>query len=490
MATEKLEIQIGADIKGAVDGLKKLSNHLATLGKSLAVGALGFGALIAKTAFLDPLLGDISEGLTKVKENIVDSLDPMRKYTVAIAEVSGGIIKNAASVFQLVAALESGNLTTEQTRLAQEKLVKEAPAFKDAFDKNGKSVKDLSEILQNSYIPALINTIKINAASEIITKKLKKSFDAIAAAGEPSKLQGFVNAFKNLGVTFNSAGFSAIQTATKFKNLKEAQDNLSEGNISAIIEQTYKDLGITISDFGNSLDNTGKKIKSTTEKIIDLLKNYKEQLRLIEFKETSLSIDLLNQKIELASKTFEDFIKQGINPQSAAFKRVQTDLNTYLDSIKEINVELERAQTLSLDPTIKNPAKATNPINVGTADRTSALVITPEALKLQGEYLLKIDEMVAKLKLLQQLGDVAMSGLNAGIDQFFNALANNQDPFEALTQSVKRLIVELAAAVVKALVLKAIANAIAPGSGSVTGLFSSSSVIRGDQLRMLTFLRG
>jgi hypothetical protein len=59
------------------------------------------------------------------------------------------------------------------------------------------------------------------------------------------------------------------------------------------------------------------------------------------------------------------------------------------------------------------------------------------------------------------------NGINAGIDQFFNALANNQDPFAALQQSVKRLVAELAAAVIKTLILKAIANSIAPGSGAL-----------------------
>lgn len=222
---------------------------------------------------------------------------------------------------------------------------------------------------------------------------------------------------------------------------------------------------------------------------VDILKEYKEALRLIEFNETALGIDLLNEKVDIASKTFQDFISKGINPQSAAFQRVQTDLNKYLDTIKQIPKIQEQIQK-NLDPTILNKPPKTNPINIQKADRTSALVITPEALQLQGEYLLKIDEMVAKLKLLQQLGDVAMSGLNAGIDQFFNALANNQDPFEALTQSVKRLIVELAAAVVKALVLKAVTAAFTSGGSSLLSGLAGTSVIRGQDLRLLTFLRG
>lgn len=460
MATTGLELKIGADVEDAVDGLKKISNKLATLGKTLTVGALGFGALIAKAAFLDPLLSEISENLSDFKEGIIDSLDPMRKYTTVISDISAGLVKNAASVIQLVNALESGKLSVEQTRLAQSKLVKEAPAFKDAFDKNGNSVKNLSDILQNSYIPALINTIKVNAASEIITKKLKKNFDAIAASGEPSKLQGLVNGFKNFGLTFNTAGFSANQTATKFKNLKEAQDNLTDGNIQAIIQQTYKDLGITFEDFGKALDNTGKPIKETTRK----LKEYDTASKGI-----LAGILANNSALEEQARIFKDLIEQ-----AATLRK-------------------ERSQ----DPTINLPDRQprTAQDRFKKAEE-SVIVISPEALKRQGEYALLLDEISEKykrqLELTKQISGAINNGINAGIDTFFNALANNQDPFEALAQSAKRLVAELASAVVKALVLQAITNAIAPGSGAAAGGASGlfKGVVRGNELQLLTFLRG
>ncbi len=485
MATEKLEIQVSADVQNAVSSMANLNKALTTFGKVALIGAIGFAGLAAKAVFLDPVLDELKKGFGELQEKFVDSIDPMRKYTAAISEISGGIVKNAGSVVQLVTALESGNLSIEQTRLAQEKLVKEAPAFKDAFDKNGVAVKDLSDILQNTYIPSLINSIKVSAASEIISKRLKKSFDAIASSGEPSKLQGIGNFFKNLGKPFAFLRFRVDQTKTSFDNLEEAQSNLAEGNIAAIINQTYKDLGITFGDLGNSLDNTGKKVKTSTDKIIDILKNYKEQLRLIEFKESALSVDLLNSKIDLATKTFEDFIAKGINPQSAAFKRVQGDLDKYLDSIRQIGKDTQRAELFSLEPSKSElPQKA---------DKTSSVVITPEALRLQGQYSLQLDEVLEKLRKQQELvkaiSDTVTNGLKAGIDQFFYAIANNQDPFEALQQSVKRLVAELAAAVVKMLLLKVIANSLAPGSGALSGIFSSEGVLRGDQIRALTFLR-
>ena len=94
------------------------------------------------------------------------------------------------------------------------------------------------------------------------------------------------------------------------------------------------------------------------------------------------------------------------------------------------------------------------------------------------------------------ISETINQGINGGIDTLFNALANNQDPFAALALSAKRLVFELGAAVVKALILQTIANAIAPGSGGAGRAFASfgsgllKGTVRGDQLRLLTFLRG
>jgi hypothetical protein len=491
MATEKLEIQVSADVKNAVTNLHGFRDALATTAKASATFIAGMGAAGVALAFAAPLIDEFKENLAELKKEFIESIDPQRKYTDALKASTPDVIKNAGSVVQLVNALENGKLSYKETQTAQQELVRLAPTFKDAFDKNGVAVKDLSDVLFDDYIPALVNTIRLNAATAIINTKLQKSFETIASQGTLTGLEKLKNSL------VDAFGPIAGTKTSQFGKLNQALARLSPETIAAEIKTVYDNLGISIEDFGKRIAKSPKDIKTTTDKIIDLLKNYKEQLRLIEFKETSTGVDLLNQKIELASKTFQDFIAKGIDPQSAAFQRVQGDLNNYLNSVRDINVELERAQKLSLDPTIKNAPRKTNPINIENADRTSSVVITPEALQLQGQYLLQMDEILARQKQMQELAkqfsDVLTNGLNAGIDQFFNAIANNQDPFEALQQSVKRLVAELAAAVVKALVLKAVTAAFTGGSSAgvsgLSGLFGGG-VLRGDQIRSLTFLRG
>lgn len=494
MATEKLEILVTADVKNAVSNLQNFKSALATTAKASAVFLAGITAGGASLAFAAPLIDEFKENLAELKKEFIDSIDPQRKYTDALKASTPDVIKNAGSVIQLVNALENGKLSYKETQTAQQELVRLAPTFKDAFDKNGVAVKDLSDVLFDDYIPALVNTIRLNAATAIINAKLQKSFETIASSGALTNLEKLKNSL------VDAFGPIAGTKTSQFGKLNQALERLSPETIAAEIKVVYDNLGISIEDFGKRISKAPKDIKTTTDKIIDLLKNYKEQLKLIEFKESSTGIDLLNQKIDLASKTFQEFIAKGINPQSDAFKRVQGDLNTYLDSIRNINVELGRAQKFSLDPTIINAPRKTNPINVANADRTSTVVITPEALRLQGQYALKMDEILEKMRLQQELAkqfsDILNNSINAGIDQFFNAIANNQDPFEALAQSVKRLVAELAAAVVKALILKAITAAFTGGAsgglGALSGLLGggSASVLRGDQIRTLTFLRG
>ena len=105
---------------------------------------------------------------------------------------------------------------------------------------------------------------------------------------------------------------------------------------------------------------------------------------------------------------------------------------------------------------------------------------------------LRIQKNIDKLnEKLLNTKDLINNGLNSGVDQFFNAIANNQDPFKALAQSAARLVTELGAAVVKALLLKVITKAISGGIGggadrALAG-FGKGGAVRGDMLRLAMF---
>lgn len=492
MAEQGIQINVGADVKGALRGIEDLKNSLQTVSKvsgTIAVGgitAIGFAAL---NAF--GVVDNLKELLNKLGEEFTKSLNSQKQFTDAISAATPAVTKNIGSVVQLVNALENGNLTYKETAAAQKALVTIAPTFKDAFDKNGKAVKDLSDVLYDDYIPAIVNTIRLNAATSIINAKLQKSFETIANQGTLTGLEKLQNAL------VDAFGPIAGTKTSQFGKLNQSLSRLSPETVAAEIKQVYENLGISIEDFGKRIVK-GAKTAESLKKITDLLKEYRIELQTIATTETAFGQNLSLDKLTLTFKTYEDLIKKGLQPTSKELVFINSEINKFIDALPKIQKVTADIKN-NLDPArgLQFPdGKEKNPISTARADRTSSIVITPEALQRAGQYGSALDgilERQARLnELAKTLSDTFTNGINAGIDTFFNAIANNQDPFEALAQSAKRLVVELAAAVVKALALKAITAALSGGTSAGAGLLSGlvgggggGGVLRGDQLRLL-----
>jgi len=88
----------------------------------------------------------------------------------------------------------------------------------------------------------------------------------------------------------------------------------------------------------------------------------------------------------------------------------------------------------------------------------------------------RITAVSENLKLLQEdaiiTAAVFSGALTPAIDTVFNALANGENVFQALGESLKALVIELVKAIAKALILKALGTAI----GGVGGGFFSTTV--------------
>lgn len=254
-------------------------------------------------------------------------------------------------------------------------------------------------------------------AAEQYARQLAESFKVSkAAAGGAINVNNPLDFFRSLTV---SKGNKAIKEATDLQRVFESAVKESEKRIELLIQQFSKINGV--------VEQFGKNKKTATEKTKELTDVLTAQQAVIvgvafqiaaENKELRDNILLQQELIRLGNQRANQLQQAGRNVTTAD-----------LSLIREQGGGRSPLEQLEL---------------------------------LQGEFT-KVNES-AKL-----LNDTISNGINAGIDQFFNALANNQDPFKALQQSVKRLVVELAAAVVKTLILKAIANSIAPGSGELVG---------------------
>ena len=232
----------------------------------------------------------------------------------------------------------------------------------------------------------------------------------------------------------------------------------------------------------------------------------KGQIRLTDEKGNVRDIVTLYQNRVILQNKFNSLVSE-INGLTATELKIEKEKNVEKEKglvltskivgsgkIAEITAQdLEQLRLANgfLDQLLKTKDKLTKSGSLLTSELTSVRDQRGDKSTLQqlevlaGEFT-KLDEQ-AKL-----VSDTINNGINQGIDTFFNALANNQDPFKALVQSVQRLVVELGAAVVKALVLKAITTAINPGVAAGGGLLkglTGGGAVRGDMLRLVTFGR-
>lgn len=474
--------------------LRKETGSVGGALKALAGSLIGPAGIALAVSTVTSLLIAYTQSQQKAASETKKAKDESQSFADIQKEVANSVAKESTEAEKLVRILGEEGISRQNKVNALKQLKTISPEYFDGLKLEGNLVKGLSDAYAE-YVKNIGLTIEaktIEKQLEQINAKLLEGKVASEQAKVISK--SLASVFQDMAKeSQNSALAQKLANQTLKDNTKLTGEDLNlnfQKNIlfNRLLE-LYKQIRVE-----------QKGLTKDTEKDVDILKEYKLALAAIGFNEAALGINLLNEKIDLASKTFQDFISKGINPQSAAFQRVQTDLNKYLDSIKTIQKVQAELINESLDPTIKNPLPKTNPISISKADRTSSIVLTPEALRLQGLYSRQMDEIIEKQRqqvaLAKELEGVLINGVGAGIDSFINALANNEDPFKALSESVKRLVVDLAAAVVKALALRAITAAISGGGSEASGLGSlfggggSGSVIRADQLRLLTFGRG
>jgi DNA-binding MarR family transcriptional regulator len=95
---------------------------------------------------------------------------------------------------------------------------------------------------------------------------------------------------------------------------------------------------------------------------------------------------------------------------------------------------------------------------------------------------LLIDETELRFKALQQnaidTGNIIMSFLSPAIDSVFSAIESGENVFDAIGQSLKKLVIQLIATVAKAAILAAILNAI-PGGAALAGIGSAAGAASG-----------
>ena len=211
---------------------------------------------------------------------------------------------------------------------------------------------------------------------------------------------------------------------------KEAAKNPKYLTIDALIElkKAGRENTAQYQELQNTLNNLKaevglREIRKRQQEIADIWQKYTLQADKLNFNKTRGSLDILKSKIDLIGNTIQELRSKGWTDQDLGIQVLGAQLNGLLDQFSKLKEQKEIFDTLR--QTIEG-------------------------------------------------------GLTNAFGSVFEAIADGQDAFKALSDSIKRLVLDLIKAVIQMTIVKAIANALAPGVGGQAVDVVQNGVIRGD----------
>jgi predicted nuclease with TOPRIM domain len=240
---------------------------------------------------------------------------------------------------------------------------------------------------------------------------------------------------------------------------------------------------LTVKNTQNS--NVQTKTKKTVDEIGDLLKQYSEQLKGINWDEQNRQIDGTKKRLELAGETLRTFYVQGVKETSSAWIKVKSDFDKFQSDydkflrdqrLKEVNEGVSQLRT-----------------NIGSLSDKELLKgqenLTKGLQKVGAQFLANYELQQKGLKDLQkkneELANTITGFLSPALEGVFESLVKGEDPFESLKNSVEQLIIQLGKAVIQSLILKAVTSAIGGPAFGVAGQTLGLGTIRGDAFSFL-----
>ena len=424
----------------------KASTGSSTLAfKALGSALIGPAGIAIAVSAITSLLAVYTQKKQQEAAALKASKDELKTFADVQKEVASNYSKEVTQVDLLVRVLGDENTKRKDKEIALKNLSKINPEYFSGLRIENGLVLGLAEAYRK-YVERIDKVIQAKA----IEKQIEGINDKLLTQGKNSEV---VNVFNQ----------ALVKT---LKEQKKAGDDIGKTNelISKLTEKNkangQAELNLLLQK--NILLN---KLAQITQQIgVEDKTNSKEKKEAAE-KETVLLKDQLISRSRLSEVTAKDL---------ATLK----ELGNTLQGIQQKANEIRGAGGLAGG--LSNPNDQ--------SQKSTLKILDPSALN----DLQNVDKLNEKLL---NTKDLINNGINGGIDTFFNAIANNQDPFKALAQSAARLVTELGAAVVKALLLKVITKAISGGIGggadrALAGFgkgLSGGGAVRGDIMRLAMF---
>lgn len=384
----------------------------------------------------------------------------------------------------------------EQLGIQIKSLIKlnETNQSQNIFRKTAKEILADNQNLRAEYerlLPA------VNSIDKSLTKtNNKKSAEQTLQEKINELISDYNNTLKSISYEQQITGINQannrLQTNLDF--LKRAAD------LVGFTGQAYKTINKDTKAFTDAASN---------QKIVDVITAYQTAISELDIKQAVTGQDQLNARINAATDSLIKLKTLGVEDTNEEFIKLQNTLNGLQAEVglREIRKRTEEIRKIweqfQLQVDKLNFNKTKEPLDVlkskidligNTITELKSKGLTDEDigiqnLNLQFEQLgIQFEKLKAQKELFDQLQQNIEGGLTNAFTSVFEAVANGEDAFKALGDSVKRLALDLLRVVIQMTVVKALANAIAPGiGGAVAG--TTTNVIRGDMLRAITLGR-
>ena len=377
----------------------------ALAGSLMGAGGLGLALSVASSAFL--LFGD----------KLFDTGKKAEATKKAFDDITAGIAKDASTITQLVEKYKDSNLTLGQRKTILDQLNKVSPEYFAGLDKEGTTYDQLTKA-SDAYIKSLTKQVQL----KVLQAQYEKNIDKL--------LQNQVENEKvrALQADFARKNKTGAEPVGLPQNAKLEKDNkLLLNQIAALTVIEEKTKNISFGADGTKNQNTNQ----TKEKFEAVTRENKAYADAIQVQQRLLDV----QK------------------EMAAISQKQYDTDVKREALTRLGKPL-------MEGKFAGTQNATLAEGVAQQETTKAQML----LAAEQNRKIAIDEINAKLVEQQTLAQ----SIGQSFANIFQNVVTAKDPFEALGNSVKQLVIDLTAAAIKMLVIKAIMTAINPAGAAIS----------------------
>lgn len=473
-------IGIANNIGPLVENFVSLKREAGTTGgalKQLGASLAGPGGLIVGIQLVVAAVQFAQLGFSRWSASSKKTKEEQDKLKQSTDQLVTTISKQKLEVESLVSVARNATLAENDRALAIKRLNDIIP------DNIGKlNLQNIATAEGTQVIREYIKAVEAKATAELISNRIAenniKLFDNRNAAlkatenfekqindlrDKQNKLyqQGRFEASEQLGIQIKN--LQALSKANQSQNIfrKTAKEILAD---NAALRAEYERLLPTFNKLGKEQQAEKEGEKSLQEQINDLIKKYKQEIAGINWDQVNRGIDGTNKRLDTALDALKEITLKGVNPTSESFRFLTSEVEKFRSALDYKNFR-ENLQKINEDVKAQGAARKqlNNELKASLDNATRLISSQIKTEKALSDFRLK--EFEKQIELQKQLQSTIEGGLTNAFTSVFEAIANGEDAFKALGDSVKRLALDLIRVVIQMTVVKALANALMPGLG-------------------------